>query len=142
MYYEVVVLGVIISIIFSEITGLSPAGLIVPGYIALCLRTPNRIVYTLLVALAAFLLIRLLSNYIILYGRRRFAVVIFLTFAIDALIFGTYLLAAPHSIIGVLVPGITANEFDKQGVARSLLSLGCVVGVIVLIMFAMNVPLL
>ena len=34
MYNEVVLVGVALSLIFSELTGLSPAGLVVPGYIA------------------------------------------------------------------------------------------------------------
>ena len=33
MYDSVVILGVIVSLIFSELTGLS-AGLVVPGYLA------------------------------------------------------------------------------------------------------------
>ena len=40
MYYEIVLAGVAISLLFVELTGLSPAGLIVPGYLALCLQTP------------------------------------------------------------------------------------------------------
>ena len=39
MYYEIVLAGVAISLLFVELTGLSPAGLIVPGYLALCLQT-------------------------------------------------------------------------------------------------------
>ena len=31
MYYEIVLAGVAISLLFVELTGLSPAGLIVPG---------------------------------------------------------------------------------------------------------------
>lgn len=46
MYYDVVALGVVVSILFSELTQLSPGGLVVPGYLALCLKTPERIVYT------------------------------------------------------------------------------------------------
>ena len=51
MYHEVVLLGVAVSLMFSELTGLSPAGLVVPGYIALSLQTPGRVLYTLLLAL-------------------------------------------------------------------------------------------
>ena len=43
MYYEIVLAGVAISLLFVELTGLSPAGLIVPGYLALCLQTPWRL---------------------------------------------------------------------------------------------------
>lgn len=134
MYHEIVVAGVAISLIFSELTGLSPAGLIVPGYIVLSLQTPQRVVYTLAVALLAWGCVRLLSRWMILYGRRRFAVLILLSFAINAAIVGVGVLPYDPGIIGVLVPGIIAKEVEKQGIVKSLLSLAVVVGVLALLM--------
>ena len=134
MYHEIVVAGVAISLIFAELTGLSPAGLIVPGYIALSMQTPHRVVYTLAVAVAAWGCARLLSRWMILYGRRRFAVLVLLAFAIDTAV--SYFGLLPHDpgLIGVLVPGIMAQEMEKQGLVKSLLSLAVVVGILVLIM--------
>ena len=63
MYQDIVLAGVAISLIFSELTGLSPAGLVVPGYIALALQTPRRVAYTLLLALAAWAVTKLLSRW-------------------------------------------------------------------------------
>lgn len=134
MYHEIVVAGVAISLIFAELTGLSPAGLIVPGYIALSMQTPRRVVYTLAVALAAWGCARLLSRWMILYGRRRFAVLVLLAFAIDTAVSSLGLLPYDPGLIGVLVPGIMAQEMEKQGLVKSLLSLAVVVGILVLIM--------
>lgn len=78
LYHEIVLIGVAVSLLFTELTGFSPAGLIVPGYIVLCLQTPVRIVYTLVIALLAWGGGKLLGNFMILYGRRRFAVMILL----------------------------------------------------------------
>ena len=108
MYHEIVVAGVAISLIFAELTGLSPAGLIVPGYIALSMQTPHRVVYTLAVAVAAWGCARLLSRWMILYGRRRFAVLVLLAFAIDTAVSSPGLLPYDPGLIGVLVPGIMA----------------------------------
>lgn len=134
MYHEIVVAGVAISLIFAELTGLSPAGLIVPGYIALSMQTPHRVVYTLAVAVAAWGCARLLSRWMILYGRRRFAVLVLLAFAIDTAVSSFGLLPHDPGLIGVLVPGIMAQEMEKQGLVKSLLSLAVVVGILVLIM--------
>lgn len=134
MYHEVVLVGVAVSLIFSELTGLSPAGLVVPGYIALSLQTPQRVVYTLLIALLAWGAARLLARWMILYGRRRFAVLILLSFLINGLITGVGILPYDPGVIGVLVPGIIANEVEKQGSLKSLLSLAVVVGILVLLM--------
>lgn len=136
MYYEIVLIGVVVSLLFSEFTGLSPAGLIVPGYIALCLQTPRRVVYTLALAFLAWGIGKVLSRVMILYGRRRFAVMILLAFVLDFVISGSGLLSSDPGMIGVLVPGIVAQEFEKQGVVKSLLSLCAVVGIVVLVMMA------
>lgn len=134
MYHEIVVAGVAISLIFAELTGLSPAGLIVPGYIALSMQTPHRVVYTLAVAVAAWGCAHLLSRWMILYGRRRFAVLVLLAFAIDTAVSSLGLLPYDPGLIGMLVPGIMAQEMEKQGLVKSLLSLAVVVGILVLIM--------
>ena len=134
MYYEVVLVGVAVSLLFSELTGLSPAGLVVPGYIALSLQTPERVLYTLLIALLAWGAARLLERWMILYGRRRFAVLILLAFVINAVILGVGILPYDPGMIGVLVPGIMANEVEKQGLLKSLLSLSVVVGILTLLM--------
>lgn len=134
MYQDIVLAGVAISLIFSELTGLSPAGLVVPGYIALALQTPRRVIYTLLLALAAWAVTKILSRWMILYGRRRFAVLILLSFLLNAAVTQSGLLPYDPGMIGVLVPGIIANEVEKQGAVKSLLSLSVVVGILVLLM--------
>ncbi len=134
MYYEIVLAGVALSLLFVELTGLSPAGLIVPGYIALCLQTPGRVVYTLLIALAAWGVGKLLGRVMILYGRRRFAVMILLSFALNLAVTGSGVLPYDPGMIGVLVPGIIAQELERQGPVKSLVSLAAVVGVLALFM--------
>jgi len=134
MYHEVVVVGVAVSLLFSELTGLSPAGLVVPGYIALSLQTPRRVVYTLMIALLSWAAARLLGRWTILYGRRRFTVLILLSFCVNATVLHAGVLPYNPGMIGVLVPGIIANEVEKQGVLKSMLSLAVVVGILVLLM--------
>jgi len=134
MYNEVVLIGVAVSLLFAEFTGLSPAGLVVPGYIALSLQSPIRVGYTLVVALLAWGSGKLLNRWMILYGRRRFAVLILLTYVLNAIIVGIGILPFDPGMIGAVIPGIIANEFEKQGITKSLLSLAVVVGILVLIM--------
>ena len=134
MYHEIVLAGVAISLLFAELTGLSPAGLVVPGYIALSLQTPQRVVYTLVLAFAAWGIAKFLARFMILYGRRRFAVLILLAFVVDLAVNAAGILSYDPGMIGVLVPGSIAQEMEKQGVVKSMLSLGVVVGILVLLM--------
>ena len=61
MYNQIILLGVVVSMIFTEITGLS-AGLIIPGYLVLALHSPGRIFTTLIMASVSVLLCRLASQ--------------------------------------------------------------------------------
>ena len=140
MYDEILILGVLAALVFTEITGLSPAGLIVPAYMALNLSSPFRMLATLLVALAAFGIARLLSRFLILYGRRRFAVMVFLSFGLSWLLGLFPALPYHQGVIGVLIPGIMANEFEKQGFLKSLLSLLIVTGILALLMLLLGMP--
>jgi len=86
MIYQAIGIGVMVSFAFYEIVGLSPGGIVVPGYIALFLDQPIRILVTLLVALLTYFAVKILSNYIILYGRRRFLAMVLVSFFLKWLI--------------------------------------------------------
>lgn len=121
MYNQAILLGVLVSLLYTEVTGYS-AGLVVPGYLALNLHSPGRLIYTFAVAAAAALLCRLLAQAVILYGRRRFAMMMLLTFAIG---WGVRALGILDiSVLGVILPGLIAREFDRQGFVSTLLSMG------------------
>jgi poly-gamma-glutamate biosynthesis protein PgsC/CapC len=124
---EIVVLGIIASIIFYELTEISPGGIIVPGYIALFIDNPMRILFTVIVSITAFLAVKLLSNFTILYGKRKFAVFIIMSFLIKFLLGNfaevTELAVSASLVIGYLVPGIIAQEIDRQGMIKTLSSM-------------------
>lgn len=142
MYDHVILLGVIVGILFFELTGLSAAGLIVPGYIVLSLNAPLRVVYTLAIALAAAGTVRLLSRVTILYGRRRFAALVLLAYALHTLIALSGVLPFRVDIIGCLIPGIIARDFDRQGVVKTLLSLAVVTALLALLLTLFDYPVI
>lgn len=72
MYDKWVFIGVLVSFAFSELTGITPGGIIVPAYLALNLTEPRRVAATLLISLLVFGLMKLLEQVFILYGRRKF----------------------------------------------------------------------
>lgn len=135
MYNQVIILSVIISLIYTELTGYS-AGLIISGYLALNLQNPTRLAFTLLSAGAAVLVCRLLAKGIILYGRRRFALMLLLTFFFS---WGAGALGHPIPIIGVVLPGLLAREFDRQGFVNTGLSLLITTGATVLCLLLLGV---
>jgi poly-gamma-glutamate biosynthesis protein PgsC/CapC len=75
-------LGLVVSLAFSEILGLAAGGMVVPGYVALTIHHPLRIMGTIIVALATFWVVKYLSNYMFVYGRRRTVMIILVGFCL------------------------------------------------------------
>ncbi len=82
-----IAIGLIVSLLFTEIFGLSAGGMIVPGYLALNLDRPVTILITLLTAAAAFAAVRGVSRVAIIYGRRRVVLMILFGFLFGSLPF-------------------------------------------------------
>ena len=80
--------GLIVSLAFTEAFGLAAGGMIVPGYLALYVRQPVNIVLTLIAALVTFAVVRLISRYTIIYGRRRVVIAILFGFLVGSLMRG------------------------------------------------------
>lgn len=138
---NIIILGIIISIIFYEITEISPGGIIVPGYMALFLDQPVRIVLTILLSIATLYLINFLSQYTVLYGKRKFALMVMVSFILKFLFReGTEVLSIgiiTTTAIGYIVPGITAQDMDRQGILKtvsSMLIVACVIKLITIVM--------
>lgn len=145
-----VFVGIVVSMVWYERELLSPGGVVVPGYTALFLITnPLIIVYTLTAALLTALIIKYASRATILYGRRRFAITMLtalsLTFAIQPFF---NLLAYPFpflfqgsysfrgfQVIGIIIPGLIANEVHRQGPIPTLATLGIISGITALILY-------
>lgn len=130
MIYQAIGIGIGISLVFYEIVGLSPGGIVVPGYIALFLNQPFRILITLAIALLTYFIVILLSNHIIIYGRRRFFSMVIIGFLLKWLI-EEIIIKIPISgielrSIGYIIPGLIANEMRRQGIFPTLYSLAIV----------------
>lgn len=134
MIYQAIGIGIVASFAFYEIVGLSPGGIVVPGYIAIFLNQPLRILITLVIALLTYFIVILLSNYIIIYGRRRFFSMIIIGFLlkwlIEELIIKMPISGIELRSIGYIIPGLIANEMRRQGIFQTLYSL-VIVSVIV-----------
>ena len=118
-------LGLVISLIFSETLGLAAGGMVVPGYLALMIHEPLRILGTTVCALLTLGLLKLLSRYTLIYGRRRIVVAILIGFVFGVLS-RDYMLLHPRGTpvdmrtIGFVIPGLIANWMERQGVIQTL----------------------
>lgn len=125
MYDIAIALSVLLSFGLYEAFGLLAGGMVSAGYLCLFLEQPLRLVSTLALAVLVYGLTRLISRYVILYGRRRFMLVIVLSlifgWLIEQFVMKAALIPQDMRIIGHVVPGLIANDMYKQGVPRTLL---------------------
>jgi poly-gamma-glutamate biosynthesis protein PgsC/CapC len=121
-------IGLVISLMFSEMLGLTAGGMVVPGYVALYLDRPIIIVVTLLASYLTYFIVHSLSAVMIIYGRRRTVLMILVGFAIGALMrsmgsFQLAMTAVDLKVIGYIIPGLIAIWIDRQGLVESFSSL-------------------
>ena len=116
-------IGIVVSLALTEVVGLSAGGIIVPGYVALLLDRPTVLAGFLAVAMASYGIVRALGTVLMLYGSRRFAVAVLagLTLSVGAQWVSP---AVPLYVewvgLGLIVPGLLAHQFDRQGVLPTL----------------------
>ena len=144
--------GLLITLLVTEAFGIAAGGLVVPGYMALKLMQPVNLGITIFVALVTFAIVRVLSSFMVIYGRRMTGLTILTAYLLGALLEltiggGVAINLAPSNpamladtavdslnqsyepvfvelgVIGYIIPGLIALWFHRQGVLQTLSAL-------------------
>ena len=140
--YIAIGLGMVISLFLTETLGIMAGGIIVPGYFALYLHNPIKILLTLFISLVAYLCVLYLSRIMLIYGKRRLILSLLIGFFIGyvlRIIMDTYNINIfinnfELSYIGYIIPGLIASWMDRQGVIRTISVILIVSSIVNLIM--------
>lgn len=123
-------IGLIVGLIFVECLGLYAGGMVVPGYIALEMQVPGTVILTLFSSILIFLIVRFLSRYLIIYGRRRIALIVLIAFLLGVLLRDAFsslyvvtALGGVYTVVGYIIPGLIALSIDRQGLIETFSSL-------------------
>jgi poly-gamma-glutamate biosynthesis protein PgsC/CapC len=119
--------GLVVSLLYAEIFGVAPGGIVVPGYLALGINDPVTVSLTLGVSLLTFFVVRVLTTVMIIYGRRRTALMILISFLLGSLVRAGLDVGRPVGpfeidVIGYIIPGLIAIWMDRQGIVTTLSS--------------------
>ncbi len=123
-----IILGVVISLFFIEAFGLASGGIVVPGYIALQLSHWDQMMGTVFISFITFLIIKGLSKYMFLYGRRQMVLCLLIgallsLFSHKFLAFNITYSTVQFSAIGWVVPGLIGHWSVKQGFVKTFFML-------------------
>ena len=118
-------IGMVLSLFLTETLGVTAGGIIVPGYIAMNLESPDRLIITFGISILTFLIIKLLSKFIMVYGKRRLVLALLIGFLLGYLSRSENMITAglgttEFMVIGNIIPGLIANWMDRQGVLRTI----------------------
>ena len=118
-------IGMVLSLFLTETLGVTAGGIIVPGYIAMNLESPDRLIITFGISILTFLIIKLLSKFIMVYGKRRLVLALLIGFLLGYLSRSQNMITAglgttDFIVIGNIIPGLIANWMDRQGVLRTI----------------------
>lgn len=123
-------IGLIVGLLFVEFIGLYAGGMVVPGYLALDMHTPGNIVLTLIDAIIIYAIMQILSNFLIIYGRRRIALIVLIAFLLGVTmrnLFSSWFmvnsLGQAYTVIGYIIPGLIALSIERQGLVETITSL-------------------
>lgn len=120
-----VTIGIILSLFFIEVFGMAAGGIIIPGYIALQLTTPDRLIGVIVIAFLTFLLLKFIGKFTFLFGRRQMVVALLVGTLLSILshhymFFNTAANTLEFSAVGWVVPGLIAHWSAKQGFVKTL----------------------
>lgn len=118
-------LGVVFSLLFTEFFGVAAGGIVVPGYVALELHDPYRLLGTLIVAFLTYLFLKAASHFIFIYGRRRMVLAILVGFVLgyisrQLVLHHVFALDIRMQAIGFIIPGLIANWMERQGLFQTI----------------------
>ncbi len=127
MTFETFIVGILLALVYVETLKTNRAGLAFAVDMATNLDRPERVLATLLVALLSLYSYRALARYLIVFGKRRFALLVLLG------VLGSQIMVlvlpdliptgADVQIIGWIIPGLLANNLEKQRLVPTLASL-------------------
>jgi poly-gamma-glutamate biosynthesis protein PgsC/CapC len=122
------VAGAVVGLFLYERFGIAGGGIVLAGYLALFVRQPSYILFTFGIALVTwFLVTRVAARYVVLWGRDRLGIMIFTAAALAWLtetVWGMSELPIEAHAVGIALPALLANDFQRQGVIKTSTAAG------------------
>ncbi len=124
-FYLALAIGICLALLCEEFFGIIAGGAICPGFLAMVCDDLPTVCLVLLITMIIYVLVQyVLPKFMIIYGKRRFTVVIILTVVLK-LFFDLFYPTLPFAVIGfrgvgIMTTGVLASNCIKQGIRYTL----------------------
>lgn len=124
-FYVALALSVVVSLLIEEFIGVSTGGMIVPAVLASYIGHLDIIIYIFLLSLITYFLVdRVLSRFVMIYGKRKFTYMVLVAILLKLLGDQLYPLLPFASVafrgVGIISPALLANTYSKQGISFTI----------------------
>lgn len=136
-------IGLLLSVFMAEFFSLIAGGMVVPGYLAMIMSEPIRIVEIFAISILTWLIVTQIERVTVLFGRRRVTTTLLIGFILNISFklwihpmmdqFGFAL-----SAFGYIIPGLISLWFDRQGIVQtlSIITINMVIIHLILLIFS------
>lgn len=143
MLIEAIGIGMFLSLILTETIGLAAGGIVVPGYIALVLHHPVQVISTILVGLITYVIVKFMSLYVVIYGRRLLIVSILVGYVIAYFtkispMVSLDALSINIETVGFVIPGLIAYWIARQGIIPTVSAMIIVASLVRLVIIVIH----
>lgn len=133
--YTTIILGIAVSLIFTELTGISAGDIVVPAYLALTVNQPSILISTVAIGILSYVAVEFgLSRLMMLYGKRKFVAFIFialiLRILLNLILGGIFDAIDALTSVGVITAALIASTISKQGVKFTLIGTVAVTAIV------------
>jgi poly-gamma-glutamate biosynthesis protein PgsC/CapC len=122
--YLSIFVGLLVNLVSVELVGVILGGFFVPGYLALIITDPPQVLFFVIIAMVTVALVRLMSNFMIIYGRKMLVLSILIGYLLNMIV---VYFRYPSMSMGYqetfshIIPGLMAYWMQRQGVAETLM---------------------
>lgn len=124
-FYLAIIIGTVLSLIVDELFGIQCGGYIVPGYLAMVCDDFAYVLLIFALSLIVYLIVNyVLPKFVILFGKRKFAVSLILSIVLK-LVFELFYPMLPFAFVGfrgvgAITPSLLANTYAKQSITYTI----------------------
>ena len=129
-FYICLIIGMFLSLLLDERLGITPGGMIVPGYLALVADQPLQIVLVFAVSFLVYWLVNhVLPHFVVLFGKRKYIATLFLTLVIKLALDVAFpyvnsalmpLAAVELRGVGAITPALLASSYGRQHIRYTI----------------------
>ncbi len=121
--YLSIAIGLVLSLVSVEFFGVILGGFFVPGYLAMHITKPLYILHVYVIAMITVIVVRALSGYMIIYGRKMLVMSVLIGYLLNltsGLLNLGWISGLDEMHFGIIIPGLLAYWMQRQGIIETM----------------------